>query len=72
MCVFMCVCLCVCVRARVCVCACVCPPPRPHITSGVILTLNDWLNNCSCFQLRFMALAVDVIDKRDPSNEMRR
>ena len=24
------------------------------------------------FQFRFMALAIDVIDRRDPSNEMRR
>ena len=28
---------------------CVCPPPGLYITSGVILTLNDWLNNCGCF-----------------------
>ena len=26
----------------------------------------------AAFQFRFMALAVDVIDRRDPSNEMRR
>ena len=26
----------------------------------------------AAFQLRFMALAVDLIDRRDPSNEMRR
>ena len=50
-CVYMCVCVCVCTRAYVCVCvrACVCPPLRPHMISGVILTLNDWLNNCGCF-----------------------
>ena len=26
----------------------------------------------AAFQFRFMALAIDVIDRRDPSNEMRR
>ena len=26
----------------------------------MILTLNDWLNNCDCFS---MALAVDIIDR---------
>ena len=25
----------------------------------------------AAFQFRFMALAIDVIDRRDPSNEMR-
>ena len=51
-------------------CVCVCPPLRPYITSGVILALNDWLNNRSCYC--FMALCVDVIDRHGPSNEMRR
>ena len=32
---------------------CVCPPPRPQITSGVILPLNDWLNNFGCFSVEF-------------------
>ena len=55
-----------------CVCVCVCVhPPRPLITSGVILTLNDWLNNCSCFSVLFYGLAVDNIDRCGPSNEMR-
>ena len=40
----------------------VCAPPRPYITSGVILTLYDWLDFC-CFSVPFMALAVDVIDR---------
>ena len=59
-----------------CVCVCLCvhvsTPEAIYITSGVILILNDWLNNCGCFQFRFMALAVNVIDRRGPSNEMRR
>ena len=38
----------------------------------MILTLNDWLNNAAAFQFCFMALAVDVIDRNGPSNEMRR
>ena len=50
--------------------ACVHPQGHIRITSGVILTLNDWLNNFGCFQFRFMALAIDVIDRHDPSNEM--
>ena len=32
---------------------CVCPPPRPLINSGVIMTLNDRLNNCSYFLVTF-------------------
>ena len=28
-------------------------PPRPSITSAVILTLNDWLNNSGCFSVPF-------------------
>ena len=40
------VCVCVCVRVRA-------YPPRPYITSGVILTLNDWLNNFGCSSVLF-------------------
>ena len=34
----------------------------------MILTLNDWLNNCGCSSV---ALTVHVIDRRGPSTEMR-
>ena len=34
-----------------CVCVHVCTPPSPKITSGVILTLYDWLNNFCCFSV---------------------
>ena len=49
---------------------CVCTPPRLYITSGMILTLYDWLNNFCCFSVLFLALAIDVIDRRGPSNKM--
>ena len=65
-CVCLCVCLCVCACARVCACVCVCVNPR-----CVILTLNDGLNNCCCFSVTFMALAVNVLNRRGPRNEMR-
>ena len=58
----MCVCVCV------CVCICVCTPSRPQIPIGVILTLNDWLNNFDSFSV---GPAINVIDRRGPSNEMR-
>ena len=48
----------------------VCMPPRPQITSGVILTLNDWLIIVATFQFHLMALAVDVIDRHARSNEI--
>ena len=35
----------VCVYVCVCVCVCVCVSPRLLITSGVIWTPYDWLNN---------------------------
>ena len=54
------------------ICVCVCTPPRPQITSGVILTLYNWLNTSCCFSARFMALAIDAIDRHGPGNEMRR
>ena len=39
----------------------------------MILTLYDWLNILSeAFQFHFMALAVDVINRRGPSDKMRR
>ena len=50
------------------VCVWVYTPPKPLITSGVILTLNNWWNKCS---FNFMALAADVIERRGYSNEMR-
>ena len=56
---------------NICMCMYVCMPPRPYITSGVTLTLNDWLIIATAFQFRFIALAIDVIDRRGPSNEMR-
>ena len=31
---------------------CVCTPSRPQIISGMILTLNDSLNNYSCFSIQ--------------------
>ena len=66
MCVCVCVCVCVCMCVCVCVCVCVSMPLRPQITSGMILTLYDWLNNFCYFSVRFMALAIDVIDRRGP------
>ena len=57
----------------VCACVCVSTPEATHITSGVILTLNDWLNNCSCFSVSFYGSChVDVIGRHGPGNEMRR
>ena len=42
--------MCVCVS--VFVCTCVCPPPRLLITSGMILTLCDWLTKFySCYMV---------------------
>ena len=35
-----------------------------------LVSLYDWFNNFCCFSVVFMALAVDVIDGRGPSNEM--
>ena len=46
--------------------------PKAIITSGVILTLYDWWNNFCYFSVPFYGFAVDVIDRRGPSNEMRR
>ena len=51
-------CMCLCMSVYecvcVCVCVCVCMPLRPRITSGMILTLYDWLNNNSgCFPVLF-------------------
>ena len=60
----------VCVYVCTYVCVYVCTPPSPLITSGVILTLCDWLNNLCCFSVLFIALQVNVIDRRGPSNEM--
>ena len=65
MCVSVCVCVCLCVCV-VCVYVCV----TPKITCGMILTLSDWLNNCGSFSVTFMALAVDIFDRRGPSIEM--
>ena len=43
-----CVCVCVCLCVFVCVCVCVCV--QSHLTSGMILTLHNWLNAfCSFF-----------------------
>ena len=49
-------------------CVYVCTPPRPKVTSGVILASND---SADAFQFCFMVLAVDVIGRCGPSNEMR-
>ena len=48
------------------VCVCVYAPEAK--TCGVILTLNKWLNNCGSFGFR--VLAINVINRRGPSNEM--
>ena len=45
---------------HVCVCVCVCPLPRLLITSGMILTLYDWLAN---FYSCYMATVVGIIDE---------
>ena len=43
-----------------------------YVTSSMILTLYDWLNNCAtAFQLQFMTLTVDAIDGVSPSYKMR-
>ena len=47
---YMCMCVCVCV----CVCMCVYVyAPKAIVTSDVILTLYDWLNNFLCFSVLF-------------------
>ena len=51
------------------VCMCVYAPEAINNYSGVILTLYDWLNNCVGSSVSFMALVVDIINRRDPSNE---
>ena len=58
------VCLCL-----VCVCVCVNVYTPEAITSGMISTFYNCLN---AFQFCFMALAVDVIDRCGPSNEISR
>ena len=55
---------CFCPRMSVCVCACVCPSLRLLITSGVIYTLYDWLNN---FLWLYMAAVVGIVSGRDLS-----
>ena len=49
------------VRTSVCVrvCVCVCPPPGLLITSGMILTLYDWLTK---FYSCYMATVVGIVD----------
>ena len=47
-----------------------CTPPRSKITSGVILTLHDWLDTFCYFSVHFMALVIDVIDRHSPSYKM--
>ena len=67
-----CVCVCLCVRVHVCVrvCVCVCVS-WPQITNGMILTLYIIGSIVvDVFQFHFMALAIDVIDRHDPSNKM--
>ena len=52
------------------VCVCV-HPQRPYTTSGVILTLNDWLNNCGCFSLPFYSSCRRCHhDRHGPSSKM--
>ena len=41
--------------------------PEAIKTSGMILALYDWFNNSGCFSVRFITLAVDVIDRRGPT-----
>ena len=41
-----------------------------YITSGMILTLYDWLNNFCFLQFYFMALATNIIDKRGPRKSL--
>ena len=43
----------------VCVCVCVCPPSRLLITSGVILTLYDWLAK---FYSCYVATVVGIVE----------
>ena len=52
------------------VCVCVYAPEAISNYSVVILTLYGWMIS-GAFQLLFMTLAVDVIDRSGPSNQMR-
>ena len=70
-CVYVCVCVCVCVCACVCVCVCgVCVSIQ--ITSGVIWTSYDWLNNFCYFSDQFYENCYQYKDGRGLSNELRR
>ena len=71
-CIAMCVSVCVCVC--VCVCLSVCLSLRALLTSGVILTVCDWLKKFygfSAFQLLYMALAINKMDEHGLSNTAR-
>ena len=63
---------CVCVRACVCVCVCVCAytPEAIKISGMILLYMIDRII-AAAFQFRFMTLAIDVINRRGPSNKMR-
>ena len=57
-----CVCVCVCVRVRACVSVCVCAPKvtKLLITSDMIWTPFDWLNN---FFNLYMAALVGIVSR---------
>ena len=59
--------VCICV----CVCMCVCPRGHKLLVAGFRLYMIGRIM-AAAFQFHFMALAIDVVDRHDPSNEMRR
>ena len=63
--------MCVCVCVYACACVCVCVYPRGHKLLMVCFRLYIIGRIIAvAFQFCFMARAIDVIDRRDPSNEM--
>ena len=61
----------------VCMCVCVCPPPRLTLTSGVIWTPYDWLNQLYSFHIAAVVgmvsgcgLGIDVYCRNQPNKEL--
>ena len=53
-------CVCACAHVSLCLCTSVCLPLRLFITSGMMLSPYDWLNNSITF---YMAAVVDIISR---------